>query len=606
MKSIFKTIEHKCDLCIVGGGLSGTIAALSAARHGLKVVLVQDRPVLGGNCSSEIRMWVRGAKGYWNRETGILAEFEEENIYRNPTLAPTLWDSVLFGKIKENENITLLLNTSCLDAECFESRITSITAWQLTTYSWHKVSAKYFADCSGDSVLAPLSGAKHRIGREGNEEFNETIGPEIADSKTMGMSILLQARETDHPVKFIPPEWANVYETDDDIDIKANNVKYSETRSHKIGTSGCNLWWMELGGDTEAIANTEETRDELLKLAFGIWDHIKNRQDHGYENWELEWIGFLPGKRESVRYIGEHILTQHDIESEGRFEDVVAYGGWPMDDHNPKGFKANSIDDKASVLYPAPSPYGIPYRCLYSQNIENLFFAGRNISATHAAMSSTRVMGTCSLLGQAMGTAASICFKNNLKPGELKGEYITFLQKDLMDDGIFIPFTTRPISSVTIKASINLSESDKEVLFNGIERPRFENDEGNKIQLNKGDCIEFTYDTQTYIDTLRIQFDLDYKRKSVSPNMKMQWFAQKLHQGSDFVPMKVANTIVRDFEVYADGELVYKDNNNYHSLVKVKIDKDIKKISVKFNDTWGAEKINIFACDFIGENYNYA
>ena len=347
MESKFKTIEHKCDLCIVGGGLSGTIAALSAARHGLKVVLVQDRPVLGGNCSSEIRMWVRGAKGYWNRETGILAEFEEENIYRNPTLAPTLWDSVLFGKIKENKNITLLLNTSCLEAECSGNKITSVVAWQLTTYSWHKVSAKYFADCSGDSVLAPLSGAKYRIGREGNEEFNETIGPKIADSKTMGMSILLQARETDHPVKFTPPEWANVYETDNDIDIKANNVKYSETRNHEIGTSGCNLWWMELGGDTEAIANTEETRDELLKLAFGIWDHIKNRQDHGYENWELEWIGFLPGKRESVRYIGEHILTQHDIESEGRFEDVVAYGGWPMDDHNPKGFKANAIDDKA-------------------------------------------------------------------------------------------------------------------------------------------------------------------------------------------------------------------------------------------------------------------
>lgn len=114
MESIFKTIEHKCDLCIVGGGLSGTIAALSAARHGLKVVLVQDRPVLGGNCSSEIRMWVRGAKGYLNRETGILAEFEEENIYRNPTLAPTLWDSVLFGKIKENENITLLTTKGSL------------------------------------------------------------------------------------------------------------------------------------------------------------------------------------------------------------------------------------------------------------------------------------------------------------------------------------------------------------------------------------------------------------------------------------------------------------------------------------------------------------
>lgn len=599
MKSTFKTIEHNCDLCIVGGGLSGTIAALSAARNGLKVVLIQDRPVLGGNCSSEIRMWVRGAKGYWNRETGILAEFEEENIYRNPTLAPTLWDSVLFGKVKENKNITLLLNTSCLDAECTDNKITNVTAWQLTTYSWHKVTAKYFADCSGDSVLAPLSGAKFRIGREGNSEFNETIGPKIADSKTMGMSVLLQARETDHPVKFTPPDWANVYETDEDIDIKANNVKYSCSRDHEIGTSGCNLWWMELGGDTEAISNTEETKDELLKIAFGIWDHIKNKDNHGYDNWELEWVGFLPGKRESVRYIGEHILTQNDIDNEGKFDDVIAYGGWPMDDHNPKGFKANSIDDKASVLHPAPSPYGIPYRCLYSENIENLFFAGRNISATHAAMSSARVMATCSLLGQAMGTAASICNKYNLKPNELKNNYVAILQDTLMNDGIFIPFTTRKISDITKSAKINLSSEDIETLFNGVERPRFENDEGNKITLNKGDYIEFSYNDQQHIDILRIQFDLDYKRESVSPNKKMRVFAQKLHCGLDFVPMKVANTIVKDFEIYADDKLIYKNDNNYHSLVKVKINKEVSKIVVKFNDTWGSENINIFACDFI-------
>ena len=195
MKSIFKTIEHKADFCIVGGGLAGTIAALSAARSGAKVVLIQDRPMLGGNSSSEIRMWVRGAKGEFNRETGILAEFEEENIYRNPNLAPTVWDSVLFGKVKENENITLLLNSSCLDAECENNEIKSVTAWQLTTYTYHKVYAKIFADCSGDSVLAPITGAKYRLGREAKSEYNEKFGPDVADRKTMGMSCLIQARK---------------------------------------------------------------------------------------------------------------------------------------------------------------------------------------------------------------------------------------------------------------------------------------------------------------------------------------------------------------------------------------------------------------------------
>ena len=255
MGNAFPTVTHRCDLCIVGGGLAGTIAALSAARHGAKVVLIQDRPVLGGNCSSEIRMWVRGARGKYNRETGILAELEEENIYRNPTLAPTLWDSVLFGKVKEHPNITLLLNCSCCDAVCTNDTITSVTAWQLTTYTWHTVYAALFADCSGDSVLAPLSGAKYRIGREGNDEYRETIGPRSADAQTMGMSLLLQARETDRPVPFIPPSWANVYETDEAFDrISDTTIRHATVREHNnIGTSGCNLWWMELGGEGPAI-----------------------------------------------------------------------------------------------------------------------------------------------------------------------------------------------------------------------------------------------------------------------------------------------------------------------------------------------------------------
>lgn len=597
--SVFKTIVHECDFCVVGGGLAGTIAALAAARRGAKVVLIQDRPVLGGNCSSEIRMWVRGARGIYNRETGILSEFEEENIYRNPTLAPTVWDSVLYGKIKENKNITLLLNCSCCDAVCENGEIKSVTGWQLTTYTWHKVSAKYFADCSGDSVLAPLSGAKYRIGREAKSEYGEEIGPEIADCGTMGMSCLIQARETDHPVEFIPPEWAYVYKTDEDFAIIPYKAgQHSTFRDHKIGTCGCNLWWMELGGDGEAIHKTEETRDELLKVAFGIWDHIKNHGDHGCLNWELEWVGFLPGKRESVRYIGEHVLTQRDIEAEGRFDDVVAYGGWPMDDHNPLGMKANKSTDAPSYMYPAPSPYGIPYRCFYSANVKNLFFAGRNISATHGAMSSTRVMGTCALMGQAVGTAAAICTKESILPCELKGEYIDQLKQNLFDDGVFLPFNTRNISDLTKSAKMNISDKNREILFSGVERPRREA-ELNCITLNKGDIIEFEFEKKEKVDVLRIQFDLDYSKESVSINEKMKWFPQKLHQGLDFEPMKVANTIVKCFEIYGDGEKIYETDNNYYSLVKIPISGKYKKITLKLNETWGANTVNIFACDFV-------
>lgn len=597
MKQTFKTIEHKCDFCVVGGGLAGTIAALTAARKGCRVVLIQDRPMLGGNCSSEIRMWVRGAKGKYNRETGILSEFEEENIYRNPTLSATVWDSVLYGKVKENENITLLLNSSVLDAECEKGRVTSVTAWQLTTYCYHKVTAKYFADCSGDSILAPLTGAEHRIGREANSEYNEKIGPETADSKTMGMSILLRARETDHPVKFIPPKWANVYEKDEDFAIIPYlDNQHSTFRDHKIGTNGCNLWWMELGGDGEAIANTEETRDELIKVVFGVWDHIKNRGDHGCENWELEWVGFLPGKRESVRYIGDYVLTQNDIENDRAFADVIAYGGWPMDDHNPKGMKANKMGDAPSKFYPAPSPYAIPYRCLYSKNIDNLFFAGRNISATHAAMSSTRVMATCSLLGQAVGNAAAICNRENILPRKIMDSFINELQQNILDDGIFLPRVKREIPTLTKEAEISLSPEMTAILQNGIERPRKDSDR-NQITLEKGDEITFNFDSEKKIDTLRIQFDLNFGHESISPNMKMTWFAQKLNEGIDFVPVKVAKTIVKEFSVYADGKLIFETKDNYYSFVRIPLNVTARAITVKFTDTWGDEKINIFACD---------
>ena len=355
---------------------------------------------------------------------------------------------------------------------------------------------------------------------------------------------------------------------------------------------------MELGGDGVAIENTEEMRDELLKVAFGIWDHMKNQEDHGYQNWELEWVGFLPGKRESVRYIGEHVLTQNDIESEGHFEDVVAYGGWAMDDHNPLGMKANKTTDLPSIMYPAPSPYGIPYRCFYSVNVKNLFFAGRNISATHAAMSSTRVMGTCSLIGQAVGTAAAMCNELNILPGELKGDKISILQQKLLDDGVFIPFTLRKISDLTKSAKLNLDSEKREILFNGTERPRSET-ELNYIELNKGETIEFDFDKKEKIDTLRIQFDLDFSKRSVSVNEKMRVFPQKLHQGLDFKPVKVAATIVKNFEIYGDGEKIYETDNNYYSLVKIPVNGEYKNITVKFNETWGADKINIFACDFI-------
>ena len=340
-----KFVEHEADLCVVGGGLAGTCAAVAAARRGIRVVLMQDRPVLGGNASGEIRMWVCGAHGDNNRETGIIEEMELENFYRNTGLSYSVWDSVVYEKAMLEPNLTLLLNCTCQEAMMEGRRIAAVKGWQMTSETYHTVRAALFADCSGDSILAPLTGAEFRLGRESRAEFGEPIAPELADRRTMGNSCLFQIRETDRPQPFIPPEWAYVFPTDDDMPF----------REHHIGT---NYWWIELGGDRDSIHDADALRHELLRIALGVWDHVKNRGDHGADNWVLDWIGFLPGKRESRRYVGDVIITQQDVEAGGPFQDIVAYGGWTMDDHFPAGF--GHKESYPTIHHPAPSPWGIP------------------------------------------------------------------------------------------------------------------------------------------------------------------------------------------------------------------------------------------------------
>ncbi len=584
--------NHVADLCIVGGGLAGTIAAISAARRGVKVVLMQDRPVLGGNCSSEVRLYIRGAVKEEDRETGILNELEEENIYCNGELSNSVWDSVLLGKVMEEKNITMLCNCSCLDAQTENNKIVSVTGWQLNTYTWHKVTAKYFADCSGDSILAPIVGALFTSGREGRDVYGESLAPEKSDNRLMGMSCLLQAREVDRKVEFVPPKWANVYETDEDIGSLSFEEGVRHMRCDTIGTNGNNLWWMEIGSSENGISDTEKCKLELLKIVYGVWDHIKNRDNQNSDNWELEWVGFLPGKRESRRYIGDHVLIQQDVLSGGKFDDVVAYGGWPLDDHDPNGMASIEMKPSNVIL---DGMYGIPYRSLYSKNIENLLFAGRNISASHVAFSSTRVLATCALLGQAVGTAVSVCNKYGVTPREgLK--YIREIQTALMDDGVYLPYNKRSFKDYILNAKMNITDEQKAVLFNGVERPK---DGDNFIELNIGDSITLEFDKPQNINNLRLQFDLDYTRKSISPHLKLQRFAMRMNKGRDFVPVKVANTIVKELEVYADGRKVTTLDNNYYSLVKLPLNLKAQKIEIRFNATRGYDKIRLYGVDVL-------
>lgn len=486
-----RTLKYNTDLCVVGGGMAGLCCAIAAARHGIKVILVQDRPVLGGNASSEIRMWIGGAYRSGKncppdvREGGILEEIMLENFYRNPSLKYPIWDSVLYEKAMAEENLTLLLNTSCFDATMDGNRIVRIKAWQSNAETFHEIEATYFADCSGDSILAPLSGAKFMYGREAKADFGETIPPDVADRKTMGMSCLFQIKETDHKVDFTPPDWAYVYETDADLPYK----------DHKKNN---NFWWIEVGGEWDCIHDTDKCRHELLKICYGVWDHMKNRGDHGVDNWELEWIGFLPGKRESRRYVGKCIVTQNDVETEGRFDDIVAYAGWSMDDHFPAGFYYR--DGHPTIYHPAPQPWGLPLRCMISENIENLVFAGRNISVTHAALSSSRVMATCAILGQALGTAAALAVNSGVT---IENVDIPCLQQTLMDDDCYIPWHERALSELTKNA-----ECSADIVRNGIERGA-----DNLWIGGKGDCVEYSFGKDTEVKEIRLIFDNDMNRK---------------------------------------------------------------------------------------------
>ena len=476
--------NHSVDFCVVGGGMAGLCAAVSAARNGIKVAIMQDRPVFGGNASSEIRMWICGAHGRDNRETGILEEIILDNYYRNPGLKYSVWDSVLYEKAMLEPNLKMFLNCTCIDAVSENNTINSVKGWQLTTETYHTISAKYFADCSGDSILAPLTGAEYMLGREAKSDFNETIPPDVADSKTMGMSCLFQIREMPCKTEYIPPKWAYQYPEDSDL----------PNTSHEPGS---NFWWIELGGEHDSIHDTEELRNELLKIAFGVWDHMKNYGDHGADNWELEWIGFLPGKRESRRYRGKYVITQNHVENGGYTDDIVGYGGWSMDDHFPQGFYYRG--GYPTIFHPAPSPWGIPFSSLCSSNIRNLMFAGRNISATHAAMSSSRVMATCAILGQAVGTAAAMLVEKNQSIDELD---VKELQNNLMFDDCYIPWLSREVSDITVNA-----HTDCDIIRNGFDR----GDENCWVGGN-GDTIRYSFGAPQKISKIRLVFDSDLNR----------------------------------------------------------------------------------------------
>lgn len=597
MGSMLNKKRIKCDLCVVGGGMAGMGAAISAAREGLKVVLMHERPVLGGNASSEIRMWICGSHGKNNRETGILEEIALENLYRNPTKSYAVWDTVLYDFVRREENITLLLNCTCMEAdvekgEFFYGRnrkIKSITGYQMTTQCFYEVESKFFCDSSGDSILAPLCDAEFRVGREANNEFNEDTAVCKPDKMTMGMSCLLQGRETLSDIKYIAPEWSTSL-TNKDFESRKPNL-YSEYE---------NFWYLELGGNKNTIDDTEIIRDELISLATGTWDYIKNSGEYDSKKWDLDFLGFLPGKRESRRMCGEYMITQRDISDNIVFEDEIAFGGWPIDDHFPGGFYHKGVPN---TDIKTPAPYSLPYRALYSKNVENLFFAGRNISMTHMAMSSIRVMATCALLGEAVGKAASIAVKNNFTPHDVYLEKVDLLQNLLMNEDCFLPSKIREISSACKDAELNINNS---VIRNGQDRAHsiYSTDEGNcSYVASSGEEIIYAFD-KTNISSVHIVFCSDLNRETLPGGESERLHSTRANHLLTSPQMHMPKTLCKEFKLFGElnGERceIVSVSDNRKRAYHIHVNQYFDKLILVPVSSWGEnDKIPVISFDFM-------
>jgi len=573
-----RTLTHEADVCVIGGGMAGLAAALSAARHGADTVLMHDRPVLGGNASSECRVHISGADRHNRRpnarETGILEELRLANLCRNPQRSYSVWDAILYDTARREEGLRLMLNCSAQQACMADGRIESVTGWQGTTQTHHRVRARIFIDCSGDAVLAPLTGAAFRIGREGREEFGESFAPERPDRGTMGMTLAFAAAEHDSPQPFTAPPWAHRFDRCEDL-----------PGGHGWWELG--YWWIELGGLADSIHDTEQIRDQLLAVVLGVWDHIKNRCPHHRRqaaNWALNWLQFLPAKRESRRYVGRHVLSQQDLMSGGHFPDVVAYGGWTIDEHPPVGVGCAGLGLRPAYHGDTPI-YGIPYGTLVARDIPNLMFAGRCASCTHIAMSSARVMGTATVMGQAAGTAAALAVRRGIDPPEVS-DHVGQLQQALLADDAYLPGVRQEFSETTVRAKLIASAGDPEPLRDGINRPV--GDEQHAWNCRVGDALEMVFPAPAVVERLTLIADSG-----------LDQLIQMSHWQADDQRTSPPESLLADarLEVRIGGRWVPAGavRGNYQRLVRIDVARRCEGIRLTIEKTWGAEQTRLFA-----------
>lgn len=602
-----KRISQHYDFCVVGGGFTGLCAAIAAARNGAKTVLIHDRAVLGGNGSSEIRMHICGASANMKKpelcEGGIIHELMLENKRVNDSYNFSIWDAVLFNSAKKENNLTLYLNTAMHDATAIDGKVESIECYQLTTEKHICITADIFADCTGNGTLCDFVGAEYRTGSEGKEEFFEPHAPDFPDNKRMGNTLLFKAIDRGQPVKFTPPVEI-MHFTEENLkyrkhapDIPKEILQNTTEEERRMLYGGYaqdyGYWWIEICGEQpDIISEYEDIRDQLVSAIYGIWNHIKNEGEHGADNFELQWVGMLPGVRESRRIECDYMLNENDLMSSRRFEDKVAYGGWHIDNHR----NLFAFDEIPSVLYEVPDSYDIPYRCYCVKNFKNLFVGGRCMGASKMAMSSTRVMGTCAIGGQAIGTAAAqLCAK---KASDVREINIKKLQNQLIKDDCYLPLLKNDDENdLARNAKVNASSFSEGFeptkVINGLTRDL--NGQNNswhseKIKPQVPEWISLSLSTPASVNEVQIVFDSNFKLEK-----KITLSSARQKQQVVGVPRE----LVKDFEVefILGGKTVCKKTveNNYKRLVNLKFDSVLcDEVRLNILTTNGAECAQIF------------
>lgn len=413
------------DLVVVGGGMAGTCAAIAAARLDLQVALVQNRPVLGGNYSSEIRVHLGGDtdQNLYPALGAVVRELDAGDP-GNAGPADAYGDDLKLRAAEAEPNISLFLNNHVNEVEMDGERIRAVLARHVETGEVTRYSAPLFADCTGDGNLGYLAGADFRYGREGRGETDESMAPEEPDSMTLGSSNLWYAHRHDTPSNFPECPWAVPFSED---------YYLEQTRAD---------WRWESGFFDHTVDESELIRDRNLRAIYGNWAFLKNHRPEEYSHWKLDWVAYVTGKRESRRLSGDIILTQQDIQEQVAYPDACVTTTWSLDLHFPD--PGNSEYYPGEEFYswyehPEIRPYHIPYRCLYSRNISNLFMAGRNISVTHVALGTVRVMRTGGMMGEVVGMAAAVCIRHDALPREVYHDHLQDLIMQ-MQQGVGFPY----------------------------------------------------------------------------------------------------------------------------------------------------------------------